>query len=61
MNVPTVTTVNAAVGGDPNLQQLGLYNNGDAGTEVVRVCRTIVISFAYVNTFLANEVTPRFF
>ena len=61
INVPTVATVNAAIGGDPNLQSLGPYNDGDAGTEVIRVRRTIVIPFAYVNTFLVNEVTPRFF
>ena len=61
INVPTIATITAAIGGDPNLQQLGPYNDGDAGTEVIRVRRTIVIPFAYVNTFLANEVTPRFF
>ena len=61
VNVPTVATMNAAISGDPNLQQLGPYNDGDAGTEVIRVRHTIVILFAYVNTFLANEVTPRFF
>ena len=61
MNVPTVVTTNAAISGDPNLQQLGPYNDGNAGTEVIRVRCTIVIPFAYVNTFLANEVTPRFF
>ena len=34
VNVPTVATVNAGIGGDPNLQQLGPYNDGGAGTEV---------------------------
>ena len=61
INVPTIATANAAIGGDPNLQQLGPYNDGDAGTEVIRVCRTIVIPLAYVNTFLANNITPQFF
>ena len=61
VNVPTVATVNAAIGGDPDIQQLGPYNDGDTGTEVIQVRRAIVILFAYVNTFLANEVTPRFF
>ena len=61
MNVPTVATINAVIGGDPNLQQLGPYNEGNAGTEVIHVRRTIVILFAYVNDFLANEVTPWFF
>ena len=49
------------IGGDPNLQQLGPYNDGDAGTEVICVRCTIIILFAYVNAFLANEVTPWFF
>ena len=57
MNVPTVATTNAGTGGDPNLQQLGPYNDGNAKTEVIRVRRTIVIPFAYINAFLANEVT----
>ena len=35
INVPTVATITAAIGGDPNLQQLGPYNDGDAGTEVI--------------------------
>ena len=61
INVPTVATITAAIGGDPNLQLLGPYADGDAGTEVIRVRRTIVIPFSYVNVFLANEVTPRFF
>ena len=57
-----MATVNVAIGSNPNLQQLGPYNDGDAGTEVIRVQRTIVIPFAYVNAFLlANEITPRFF
>ena len=59
--MPTVATINAAIGSDPNLQQLGPYNDGDAGTEVIQVRRTIVIPFAYVNPFLANDVTPQFF
>ena len=40
---------------------MGPYNNGDAGTEVIHVRRTIVILFAYVNLFLTNKVTPQFF
>ena len=59
--MPTVATIVPAVGGDPTLQQLGPYNAGDAVTEVIRVRCTIVIPFAYVNAFLANEVTPQFF
>ena len=55
--MPSVATINAAVGGDPNLQQMGPYNDGDAGTEVIQVRHTIIIPF----TFLANKVTPRFF
>ena len=35
VNVPTLATVNAAIGGDPDIQQLGPYNDGDAGTEVI--------------------------
>lgn len=58
VNVPTVATINVVVSGNPNLQQMGPYNDGDAGTEVIRVHCTIIIPFAYVNTFLANEVTP---
>ena len=61
VNVPTIATVNVAIGGDPNIQQLGPYNNGDAGTEVIQDRRTIVIPFSYVNAFLANEITLRFF
>ena len=61
VNVPTVATVNAAIGSDPNLQQLGPCNDGDAGTEVIWVRHTIVIPFAYVNVFLANDATPRIF
>ena len=61
INVPTVATITAAIGGDPNLQQLGPYNNGDASTEVIWIRRTIVIPFAYINLFLANEVTLHFF
>ena len=61
LNVPNVAMIVAAVGGNPNLQQLGPYNDGDAGTKVICVRRTIVVPFAYFNAFLANEVTPRFF
>ena len=58
INVPTVATINAAISGDQNLQQLGTYNNGDTGTKVIRVQWTIVIPFAYVNAFLANDINP---
>ena len=61
INVPTIATINAAIGGDPNLQQLSPYYDGDAGTEVIYVRWTIVIPFAYVNPFLDNDVTPQFF
>ena len=61
INVPTIATINAAIGGDPNLQQLSPYYDGDAGTEVIYVRWTIVIPFAYVNPFLDNNVTPQFF
>ena len=61
INVLAIATIIAAGRGDPNLQQMGPYNDGDAGPEVIRVHHTIVIPFAYVNLLLANEVTPRFF
>ena len=59
--MPTIAKTNAKVDGDPNLQHLGPYNDGNTGTEVIQVRCTILIPFAYVNAFLANEVTPWFF
>jgi hypothetical protein len=61
IHVPTLVTILAAVGGDPTLVSMGPYANGDAGTEVVRVRKTIPVPFAYVNIFLANVVTPKFY
>ena len=58
VNVPTVATINTAVRGDPNLQQMGPYKDGDVGTDVICVRCTIIIPFVYVNMFLAKEVTP---
>ena len=55
--VPTL----AALGGDPNLQTMGPYANGDQDTELVQHARFVMpIPFAYTAIFLANEVTTRF-
>ena len=61
VDVPTVQTIVTAIAGDPTLEMMGPYANGDAGTEVTRVRKIIPIPFAYTNIFLANEVTPRFY
>lgn len=61
VDVPTVPTVIAAIAGYPNLELMGPYANGDAGTETVRVRKIVPIPFAYTNIFLANTVTPRFY
>ena len=61
IDVPTVATVIAAIGGDPALERMGPYVNGDAGTELVRLRKIVPIPFAYTNIFLTNDVTPRFY
>ena len=61
IDVPTVATITAAIGGDPTLERMGPYINGDAGTEIVRLRKIVPIPFAYTNIFLTNDVTPRFY
>ena len=61
VDVPTVGTITAAVGGDPGLEFMGPYVNGDAGTETIRVRKIIPIPHIYTNIFLTHEVTPRFY
>ena len=61
VDVPTIPTIVAAIGGDPALNRMGPYNNGDAGTETIRVRKIIPIPFCYTNIFLTQAVTPRFY
>ena len=61
VDVPTVGTITAAVGGDPTLDFMGPYANGDAGTETLRVRKIIPLPHLYTNIFLTHEVTPRFY
>ena len=61
VDVPSVATITAAIAGDPTLNFMGPYVNGDAGTETIRVRKIIPIPHIYTNIFLTHEVTPRFY
>jgi hypothetical protein len=45
--------------GDPELNLVGPFGNDDAGTEVIRICHTILVPFGYVHLLLQMPLMPR--
>jgi hypothetical protein len=59
IRVPLADTIDAAFAGDAVALQLGPFEDGDAGTEPIRVRRTCYGPPAYVPLFLAGNLSPR--
>ena len=59
VNAPSIVTIQNSFAGDPNLEAMGPYANGDAGTEVIRVRRSVYCPAPYAALLLAAPVTPR--
>ena len=58
--VPTLPTITAAIGADPNLVGMGPYQPGNPNIKTVRVCRITPLPFAYVPIFLPMTSPPGF-
>jgi hypothetical protein len=57
--VPTPDTIDATIAGDPTVELLGPYAQGEAGTELIKVRRTCFVPPKYVGMFLSGALTPR--
>lgn len=57
--MPTVAQADTDLAADPNLQFVGPYVPGDAGTEVVRVRYTMYVPPSLVGLFIDEALTPR--
>ena len=62
VRIPTVDTIAAALAAeDPAhpIDLLGPYNNGDAGTEVVKVRRTVYLPACFARHFIDTPLSPK--
>jgi hypothetical protein len=57
--VPAPGTIDATFAGQPDLELLGPYAQGEAGTELIKVRRTCFVPPKYVGMFLGEPLTPR--
>ena len=58
IRIPTRYTINNLYTGDNDTVSLGPFGDNDAGTEVVRICRTCYVPPAYVGMFLEGPMSP---
>jgi hypothetical protein len=56
--VPAPATIDATIAGQPDLELLGPYAQGEAGTELIKVRRTCFLPPKYVGMFLGNPLSP---
>ena len=59
LDVGTVALIDDAFAVDPNVQMVGPFAIGDAGTERVRVRRSVYVPPMFVSLLLDEEMTPR--
>ena len=59
ITVGTDTLIEDAFAVDANVQMVGPFNDGDPGTENVRVRRSIYLPPMFVSLMLEDEMTPR--
>jgi hypothetical protein len=57
--VPVPATIDATFAGQPELELLGPYAQGEAGTELIKVRRTCFVPPKYVGMFLGEPLTPK--
>ncbi len=57
--VPTVQMMDQFLAAVPAEPLLGPYQNADAGTEVIKTRRTVLLPQKYVSLFIDNSLTPR--
>lgn len=57
--VPTAATIDTVYAAQPNVEYLGPYAQGEAGTELIKVRRTCFVPPKYVPLFLGSPLTPR--
>ena len=57
--VPMPATIDATLAAQPEIELLGPYVQGEAGTELIKVRRTCFVPPRYVNMFLGIPLTPR--
>jgi hypothetical protein len=59
IRVPTIVMMDQLLAQDPATQFVGAFANGDAGTEVIRAHRTMVVPHRYGTILLENSLSPR--
>ncbi|CAK9046738.1 CvfB_WH domain-containing protein (Fragment), partial [Durusdinium trenchii] len=57
--VPMPGTIDAILAGQPDVELLGPYAQGEAGTELIKVRRTCFVPPKYIGMFLGEPLTPR--
>jgi hypothetical protein len=57
--VPAPGTIDAILAGQPDVELLGPYAQGEAGTELIKVRCTCFVPPKYVGMFLGKPLTPR--
>jgi hypothetical protein len=57
--VPSPGTIDATLAGAPELEVLGPYAQGEAGTELIKVRRTCFVPPKYVGMFLGRPLSPK--
>jgi hypothetical protein len=57
--VPSAATIDTVFAAQPEAEFLGPYAQGEAGTELIKVCRTCFVPPRYVPLFLAGPIKPR--
>jgi hypothetical protein len=57
--VPMPATIDATLAGEPEVECLGPYTQGEAGTELIKVRRTCFVPPKYVGMFLGSPLTPK--
>jgi len=57
--VPAPATIDTTIAAEPDLELLGPYAQGEAGTELIKVRRTCFVPPKYVSMFLGAPLTPR--
>jgi hypothetical protein len=57
--VPAPATIDATIAGQPDVELLGPYAQGEAGTDLIKVRKTCFVPPKYVGMFLGTPLTPR--
>jgi hypothetical protein len=57
--VPSPATIDATIASQPDVEYLGPYAQGEAGTELIKVRRTCFVPPKYVGMFLGEPLTPK--